>query len=118
MPFPSTEDAFVMLQQLGIKVILNLTEYLDDAPLLSAFNVYNIPMTRLTTLYVTHAFFTTISWRLCLLVRLTRIANRARESLKEASLLVIQVCGKNYRNLGIEITALVWLSQLWHTLPA
>ena len=31
-----------MLQQLGIKVILNLTEYLDDTPLLSAFNVYNI----------------------------------------------------------------------------
>jgi hypothetical protein len=24
MPFPSTEDAYVMLQQLGIKVILNL----------------------------------------------------------------------------------------------
>ena len=44
MPFPSTEDAYVMLQQLGIKVILNLTEYLDDTPLLSAFNVYNIPI--------------------------------------------------------------------------
>ncbi len=44
MPFPSTEDAYVMLQQLGIKVILNLTEYLDDAPLLSAFNVYHIPI--------------------------------------------------------------------------
>ena len=44
MPFPSTEDAYVLLQQLGIKVILNLSEYLDDAPLLSAFNVYNIPI--------------------------------------------------------------------------
>ncbi|HLX57765.1 MAG TPA: dual specificity protein phosphatase family protein [Ktedonobacteraceae bacterium] len=44
MPFPSTEDAYVMLQQLGIKVILNLTGYLDDAPLISAFNVYHIPI--------------------------------------------------------------------------
>jgi len=44
MPFPLTEDAYVMLQQLGIKVILNLTAYLDDAPLLSAFNVYHIPI--------------------------------------------------------------------------
>jgi atypical dual specificity phosphatase len=44
MPFPSTEDAYVMLQQLGIKVILNLTGYLDDAPLLSAFHVYYIPI--------------------------------------------------------------------------
>ena len=44
MPFPATEDAYVMLQQLRIKVILNLTEYLDDAPLLSAFNVYHIPI--------------------------------------------------------------------------
>ncbi len=45
MPFPSTEDAYVMLQQLGIRVILNLTEYLDDTPLLSAFNVFHIPIT-------------------------------------------------------------------------
>jgi len=44
MPFPSTEDAYEMLQQLGIKAILNLTEYLDDTPLLSSFNVYNIPI--------------------------------------------------------------------------
>jgi len=44
MPFPSTEDAYMLLQHLGIKVILNLTEYLDDMPLLSAFNVYNIPI--------------------------------------------------------------------------
>src|SRR5437868_7942995 len=44
MPFPLTEDAYVVLQQLGIKVILNLTGYLDDAPLLSAFNVYHIPI--------------------------------------------------------------------------
>jgi atypical dual specificity phosphatase len=44
MPFPLTEDAYVMLQQLGIKVILNLTAYLDDAPLLSAFHVYHIPI--------------------------------------------------------------------------
>jgi len=42
MPFPSTEDAYVMLQELGIQVILNLTGYFDDAPLLSAFNVYHI----------------------------------------------------------------------------
>src|SRR2546421_5709484 len=44
MPFPLTEDAYVVLQQLGIKVILNLTGYLDDAPLLSTFNVYHIPI--------------------------------------------------------------------------
>src|SRR5712691_4662037 len=44
MPFPSTEDAYVMLQQLGIQVILNLTGYFDDAPLLSRFNVYHIPI--------------------------------------------------------------------------
>lgn len=44
MPFPSTEDAYVMLQQLGIKVILNLTGYADDAPLLSSFDVYRIPI--------------------------------------------------------------------------
>src|SRR5437899_4970354 len=44
MPFPSTEDAYVMLQQLGIQVILNLTGYVDDAPLLSAFQVYHIPI--------------------------------------------------------------------------
>ncbi len=44
MPFPSTEDAYVLLQQLGIKVILNLTGYVDDAPLLSSFNVYYIPI--------------------------------------------------------------------------
>lgn len=44
MPFPSTEDAYVMLQQLGIKVLLNLTGYVDDAPLLSSFNVYHIPI--------------------------------------------------------------------------
>jgi atypical dual specificity phosphatase len=44
MPFPLTEDAYVVLQQLGIKAILNLTGYIDDAPLLSAFNVYHIPI--------------------------------------------------------------------------
>jgi atypical dual specificity phosphatase len=44
MPFPLTEDAYVMLQQLGIKVILNLTGYVDDAPLLSSFGVYRIPI--------------------------------------------------------------------------
>jgi len=42
MPFPSTEDAYVMLQELGIQVILNLTGYVDDAPFLSTFNVYHI----------------------------------------------------------------------------
>ena len=42
MPFPSTEDAYIVLQQIGIKVILNLSEYLDDTPLLSAFSVYHI----------------------------------------------------------------------------
>ena len=47
MPFPWTEDEYVVLQQLGIKVILNLTGYLDDAPLLSAFNVYHIPVANL-----------------------------------------------------------------------
>jgi atypical dual specificity phosphatase len=44
MPFPSTEDAYVLLQQLGIQVILNLTAYVDDAPLISAFTVYHIPI--------------------------------------------------------------------------
>ncbi len=44
MPFPLTEDAYVLLQQLGIKAILNLSVYLDDAPLLSAFHVYHIPI--------------------------------------------------------------------------
>ena len=44
MPFPATEDAYVMLQHLGIQVILNLTGYVDDAPLLSAFTVYHIPI--------------------------------------------------------------------------
>ena len=47
MPFPWTEDAYVVLQQLGIKVILNLTGYLDDASLLSAFKVYHIPVANL-----------------------------------------------------------------------
>jgi atypical dual specificity phosphatase len=40
--FPATEDAYIVLQHIGIKVILNLTEYLDDTPLLSAFSVHNI----------------------------------------------------------------------------
>jgi hypothetical protein len=39
MAFPSTEDAYMVLQQIGIKVILNLTEYLDDTPRFSAFSV-------------------------------------------------------------------------------
>ncbi len=42
MAFPATEDAYIVLQHIGIKVILNLTEYLDDTPLLSTFSVYNI----------------------------------------------------------------------------
>ncbi len=56
MPFPSTEDAYVMLQQLGIKVILNLTGYADDAPLLSSFDVFHIPIAnqRPPTLQVMH----------------------------------------------------------------
>lgn len=44
MPFPPTEDAYTMLQQIGIKVILNLTGYVDDAPLLSPFTVHHIPV--------------------------------------------------------------------------
>ncbi len=44
MPFPSTEDAYVLLHQLGIQVILNLSGYVDDAPLLSAFHVYHVPI--------------------------------------------------------------------------
>src|ERR1051326_3650650 len=44
MPFPLTEDAYVVLQQLGIRVILNLTGYVDDVPLLSTFDVYHIPI--------------------------------------------------------------------------
>jgi atypical dual specificity phosphatase len=42
MAFPATEDAYIVLQHIGKKVILNLTEYLDDTPLLSAFSMYNI----------------------------------------------------------------------------
>jgi atypical dual specificity phosphatase len=45
MAFPSTEDAYMLLQQIGIKVILNLTEYLDDTPRFSAFSVYHIHIT-------------------------------------------------------------------------
>ena len=44
MPFPTTEDAYVLLQQLGIKTILNLCGYVDDAPVLATFNVYHIPV--------------------------------------------------------------------------
>lgn len=44
MSFPATEDAYAMLQQLGIKVILNLTGYVDDASLISAFRVYDVPI--------------------------------------------------------------------------
>lgn len=44
MPFPTTEDAYVLLQQLGIKTILNLTGYIDDAPVLAAFDVHHIPI--------------------------------------------------------------------------
>ena len=32
---------------IGIKAILNLTGYLDDAPVLSVFNVYHIPVANL-----------------------------------------------------------------------
>lgn len=45
MPFPLAEDAYVMLQQLGIKAILNLCGYVDDSPRLSAFNVHYVPIT-------------------------------------------------------------------------
>src|SRR6266567_91065 len=44
MPFPSTEDAYVMLQQLGIKFVLNLSGYVDDASLLTPFHVYHLPI--------------------------------------------------------------------------
>lgn len=44
MPFPLTEDAYVILQQLGIKTILNLTGYVDDAVPLASFQVYRIPI--------------------------------------------------------------------------
>ena len=44
MPFPATEDAYVVLQQLGISTILNLCGYVDDAPALSAFSVHHIPI--------------------------------------------------------------------------
>ncbi|HLI07924.1 MAG TPA: dual specificity protein phosphatase family protein [Ktedonobacteraceae bacterium] len=44
MPFPATEDAYVILWQLGIRAILNLTGYVDDAPGLSDFTVYHIPI--------------------------------------------------------------------------
>jgi atypical dual specificity phosphatase len=44
MPFPLSDGAYVMLQQLGIKAILNLTGYVDDAAPLASFQVYCIPI--------------------------------------------------------------------------
>ena len=44
MPFPSSDDAYVVLRELGLKAVLNLTGYIDDAPFLSTFNVYYIPI--------------------------------------------------------------------------
>ena len=47
MPFPTSDDAYIVLRQLGLKAVLNLTGYIDDAPDLSAFQVYNIPIPNL-----------------------------------------------------------------------
>ncbi len=47
MPFPSSDDAYIVLHQLGLKAILNLTGYVDDAPDLSYFNIYRIPIPNL-----------------------------------------------------------------------
>jgi atypical dual specificity phosphatase len=44
MGFPTSDDAYTVLRQCGLKVIINLTGYIDDAPELRAFNVYNIPI--------------------------------------------------------------------------
>jgi atypical dual specificity phosphatase len=44
MPFPSSDDAYIVLQQMGLKAILNLTGYVDDAPCLPAFKLYHIPI--------------------------------------------------------------------------
>src|SRR5258708_28168483 len=49
--------------------------------------------------------------------RLASITNGASESFEEATLLVTQMCGKYHKYLGIEISTLVRLAQLWHTLP-
>ena len=42
--FPTSDDAYTVLSQLGLKVIINLTGYLDDAPELQAFHLYHIPI--------------------------------------------------------------------------
>ena len=44
MPFPATEDAYTLLQQLGLRVLLNLSGYIDDAPPLALFTVHHIPI--------------------------------------------------------------------------
>jgi atypical dual specificity phosphatase len=44
MGFPTSDDAYTVLRQLGLQVIINLTGYIDDAPELQAFKVYNIPI--------------------------------------------------------------------------
>lgn len=47
MQFPTSDDAYIVLRQLGLKAVLNLTGYIDDAPDLAAFKVYNIPIPNL-----------------------------------------------------------------------
>src|SRR5438105_4381425 len=44
MGFPTSDDAYTVLSQLGLRVIINLTGYIDDAPGLQDFNLYYIPV--------------------------------------------------------------------------
>ncbi len=44
MGFPTSEDAYTVLSQLGLRVIINLTGYVDDASGLQDFSLYHIPI--------------------------------------------------------------------------
>ena len=48
MPYPQTRDAYLVLQSMGIRCILNLTEYFDEAPLALSLQVKHIPIPDLT----------------------------------------------------------------------
>lgn len=44
MGFPNSDDAYTVLSQLGLRVIINLTGYIDDAPGLQAFSLHHMPI--------------------------------------------------------------------------
>lgn len=48
MPYPQTRDAYLLLQSMGIRCILNLTEYLDEVPVALSIQVTHIPVPDLT----------------------------------------------------------------------